>query len=78
MYYVNENIKYLRAKRGLSQNQLALQLRLTRNQINSYENGNSQPSIEALQKIADYFEVSIDTMVKSKITMSILKMEKWK
>ena len=70
MYFVSENIKYLRAKKKLSQNQLAVQLRLTRNQINSYENGNAQPSIEVLQKLAAYFEVNIDTLISIHLNKS--------
>jgi transcriptional regulator with XRE-family HTH domain len=71
MNHVSENLKYLRAKKGLSQNELAIQLRLTRNQINSYENGNAQPSIDALQKISKYFSMSIDLLVQKKIDKSI-------
>lgn len=67
MYHVSENIKYLRAKQSLSQNQLAVKLRLTRNQINCFENGISQPSIEALQKIATFFEIKIDTLINIEI-----------
>ena len=73
MYYVSQNIRYLRVKRDLSQNQLAIHLRLTRNQINSYENGNSQPSIEILQRIAEFFEISMDTMVKVAINKDTLQ-----
>lgn len=67
MYFVSDNIKYLRAKKGISQNQLASKLNLTRNQINSYENGNSQPSIEVLQKLSLYFEINIDTLINVNI-----------
>ncbi len=63
MYLVSENIKYLRAKQKLSQNQLADKLLLTRNQINSYENGNAQPSIDVLKKISAFFLISIDVLV---------------
>ncbi len=73
MYFISENIKYLRAKKKLSQNQLAVQLRLTRNQINSYENGNAQPSIEVLQKLAAYFEVNIDTLISIHLNKSTFK-----
>ena len=63
MYLVSENIKYLRAKQKLSQNQLADKLLLTRNQINSYENGNAQPSIDVLKKISAFFLISVDVLV---------------
>ena len=67
MNYSAQNIRYLRVQKNLSQSQLALILKLSRNQINSYENENSQPSIETLQKIAEYFQISLDNLVQLKI-----------
>lgn len=67
MYLVSDNIKYLRALRGLTQKQLAEELRLTRNQVKNYESNISQPSIEALENISRYFHISIDTLVTTKI-----------
>lgn len=74
MFYIAENIRYLRAKRNLTQKELATALRLSRNQINSYECANSQPSIEALQKLAAYFEIDIDTLINIELNKHILKL----
>jgi transcriptional regulator with XRE-family HTH domain len=63
MNFVSQNIKYLRAKKKLSQFRLAEQLRLSRNQINSYESANSQPSIDVLKQIAIFFNISIDDLI---------------
>lgn len=63
MNFVSQNIKYLRAKKKLSQHKLAEQLRLSRNQINSYESANSQPSIDILKQIAIFFNISIDDLI---------------
>ncbi len=63
MNFVSQNIKYLRAKKKLSQHKLAEQLRLSRNQINSYESANSQPSIDVLKQIAIFFNISVDDLI---------------
>lgn len=65
MIFVHFNIRYLRGEKGLSQQKLANELKLTRNQISSYENQNSDPPIEVLQKLSQYFGVSIDALVSN-------------
>lgn len=53
-------IKDLRAEKGISQNELAKALGLTQQAISAYENGLREPDLETLQKIADFFNVSVD------------------
>ncbi|MGB9780652.1 helix-turn-helix domain-containing protein [Caldanaerobacter sp.] len=56
-------IKDLRAEKGISQNELAKALGLTQQAISAYENGLREPDLETLQKIADFFNVSIDYLL---------------
>jgi len=67
-----ENIKFLRKRKKLSQDELANQLGITRVKLNSHENGSTKnPSLEDLTAIADYFHLAVDTLLKvdlSKIT----------
>lgn len=56
-------IKYLRAEKGISQNELAKALGLTQQAISAYENGLREPDLETLQKIADFFDVSLDYLL---------------
>ncbi|MBQ2737896.1 MAG: helix-turn-helix transcriptional regulator [Clostridia bacterium] len=60
---LNENIKQLRVLRGISQVTLAEKLNVTKQCISNWENDNVLPSIEALQKIADFFGVSTDYLL---------------
>lgn len=53
-------LKELRIERGYTQKELAAVLQTTADSIYSWEKGRSQPSIEMLSKIADFFECSID------------------
>ena len=52
-------LKELRLKRGLSQQELAKKVGISNQSISSYEKGVRKPKIEAWEKSADYFGVSI-------------------
>ena len=53
-------IKTLRKAKGLTQEQLADALGMTRGAIGGYEAGRRNPRLPDLQKIADYFGVGLD------------------
>lgn len=57
------NLIHLRKDRNISQAQLGSTLGLTQQMISSYENETSLPNIEVLLKLANYFNVSLDTLV---------------
>jgi len=56
-------LKMLRLSRGLSQQELARDLELSAVTISGYETGKREPSLEILERIADYFNVSIDFLL---------------
>ena len=58
-----ENLKKCRAQRGISQEELAKKISIHPVQFSRYERGQTAPSIEVVQKIADALEVSIDQLV---------------
>ena len=60
---LNENIKALRIKSGLSQVEFARHLSVTKQCVSNWENDNVLPSIEMLIKISDYFGVTTDYML---------------
>ena len=47
----------------LTQRQLAEYLQITQPSYIRYENGSSEPSLENLVKLADYFDVSVDYLL---------------
>lgn len=61
--YFAENIKFLRQRKNLSQNDLASILELTRTTLAGYEKS-VQPPFKTLVKFADYFKVSIDALIR--------------
>ncbi len=59
----SKRLKELRKEMGLTQTQLAKNLGATQRQISFWENGQIEPSIFWLIKLADFFDVTIDYLV---------------
>lgn len=60
---IAEKIKLLREERGWTQAELARRLSLTRNGVNSWEQGLSTPSPACLVYLAKVFSVSTDYLL---------------
>ena len=52
-----------RVAKGLSQNQLAIELGMTRARIAYYERASLNPSLEVVEKIADFFGVTVGELL---------------
>lgn len=61
-----ENLRFLRLKRNKSQTDLAVELELTRTTLSGYEK-TVQPPFRILIKISEYFNVSLDALIKYKL-----------
>lgn len=61
---LSEKLYALRKKSGLSQEQLAEQLNVSRQAISKWESGQSVPESEKLLTISNYFNVSLDYLMK--------------
>lgn len=57
------NLERIRKDHHISQAKLGEMLGLTQQTISSYEKGTSSPNIEVLIRIANYFKISLDTLV---------------
>lgn len=57
------NLERIRKDKNISQAQLGKALGLTQQMVSSYEKDTSSPNIEVLVKIADFFHVSLDSLV---------------
>jgi transcriptional regulator with XRE-family HTH domain len=58
------NLKILRKRKNLTQDDLSVITHTKRSTINNYENQIALPPIDMLIKFSDYFNVSIDTLIK--------------
>ena len=55
----------LRTKKGLSQDELAEKLYVTRQAVSRWENGETIPNTETLKLLSKFFDVSINTLLGS-------------
>ena len=61
----NEIIYELRTKNGLSQDELAQKLFVTRQAVSRWETGETVPNTETLKLLSNLFNVSINTLLGS-------------
>ena len=57
---IHENLRQLRLQRGLTQEQVAGQLNVTRQALSSYESGRTRPDIDTLMKLAAIYEADLE------------------
>lgn len=62
-YMINSVLSELRAKKNMTQKQIAKELGLTYQRYNHYETGKRQPDNETLKLLASYFGVSTDYLL---------------
>jgi AbrB family looped-hinge helix DNA binding protein len=58
-----DNLVYLRKMKGMSQENLAAKLDITRQTLSKWELGEASPDLEKSKLLADIFEVSLDDLV---------------
>lgn len=62
---MKNNIKSARERKGLTQEQLAKEINVTKKTISNYETGCREPSITVLKLISNILDVSIDYLVEN-------------
>jgi transcriptional regulator with XRE-family HTH domain len=67
---IQANIKHLRALKELSQERFADELGWSRSIVGSYEEGRSEPPIDRLIDLSDYFRIPIDILVKNDLRLA--------
>ena len=58
-----EKLKALRIERGLTQEQLAARLYVSRTAVSKWETGGGSPNLDSLQAVARLFDVSVDDLL---------------
>ncbi|SEN44097.1 Transcriptional regulator, contains XRE-family HTH domain [Mucilaginibacter gossypiicola] len=71
MSIISQNIKFLRKKKGLTQQQFADELGIKRSLVGAYEEDRADPKYDLLKTLATYFDVTIDDFINETIN------EKW-
>ncbi len=64
------NLRKLRSFKNLNQTEFAELFELNRPTIGSYEEGRSEPKLATLQRIAQYFNLTIDDLFSKELTVN--------
>lgn len=71
----HEKLQELRKSRGLTQEELANALYVSRTAVSKWESGKGYPSIDSLKEISKYFSVTIDDLLSSEELMTAARDE---
>ena len=67
MNKIDKLIKEKRIEKGLTQQELANAIGITRNYISDIENGRYTPSLKTAIKLASYLDLNLNLLTKSEI-----------
>ncbi len=67
---LDQNLKYLRKQKSLSQQDLANAMSIPRSTLGDYERGKTEPNIALLIKMANFFDQTVDAIISQKIYQS--------
>ena len=67
----NEKLQKLRKQRGITQEELAEKLYVSRTAISKWESGRGYPNIESLKAIAKFFSVTVDELLSTDEILTI-------
>ena len=67
----NEKLQELRKRQGLTQEELAQALYVSRTAISKWESGRGYPSIDSLKTIAKFFSITIDELLSGDELLTI-------
>lgn len=68
MNFLANNIKHIRNLKGLTQEQFAEDLNVSRSRISSYEENRAIPPVEFLIALSNYFKIPIDILIKNDLS----------
>lgn len=63
MAQIGKTIKKYRTEKGMTQDQLAEKLNVTRQAVSNWETGKTQPGIETLTAMAALFDTSVEALI---------------
>jgi transcriptional regulator with XRE-family HTH domain len=66
---ISANLKYLRKHSGKSQEEVSSSLSIKRTTLSGYENGSSEPNSESLIKLADYYHILLDDLIRRDLSL---------
>lgn len=68
---LNEKLQELRKRKGITQEELAQNLFISRTAVSKWESGRGVPNIESLKAIANFFDISLDELLSNEELLTI-------
>lgn len=76
MAQLHDMLVFLRKREGLSQQELADRLEISRSTIGMYETGKREPDLETLEALADFYNVDMNTLTGNSRSYGFVPSEK--
>jgi len=74
--YLISNLKFLRKRRGRTQDEVSFSLKMKRSTLSGYENSVAEPGMAALLAFSRYYRIAIDTLITIDLsTLSDLQLQ---
>lgn len=68
MHYLGKNMRYLRKQMSKTQSEIASLIKKGQTTIGNWENGISEPNLDELLIISNFFDTPLDILVKTDLT----------
>ncbi|HEV2353998.1 MAG TPA: helix-turn-helix transcriptional regulator [Puia sp.] len=68
MHFLGKNLRYLRKQSSKTQSEIASLIQKGQTTIGNWENGISEPSLNELLIISNYFDIPVDTLLKTDLS----------
>jgi transcriptional regulator with XRE-family HTH domain len=64
MHFLGKNLRYLRKQSSRTQSEIASLIQKGQTTVGNWENGISEPSLNELMIISNYFDIPLDTLLR--------------
>jgi transcriptional regulator with XRE-family HTH domain len=71
----SQKLQELRRQKGLTQEQLAAALFVSRTAVSKWESGRGYPGIDSLKTLAKFFEISVDELLSSEQLLTLAEQD---
>jgi transcriptional regulator with XRE-family HTH domain len=71
MHFLGKNLRHLRRQSAKTQSEIASLIQKGQTTIGNWENGISEPSLNELLIISNYFDIPIDTLLKTDLSETL-------
>ena len=71
MHYLGKNIRHLRKQMSKTQSEIASLIKKGQTTIGNWENGISEPNLEELLILSNFFDIPLDTLIRVDLAATV-------